>query len=998
MAFTHHFQEQERGHSPLIEASAQIQRTLIVGLGGTGGEIIKRLKRRLGRLGQSSTYIRFLSLDTDVRTWLATLQFPALEPRERVPLFHANPGHVLEKPHLYPTIQHLFFQGRKVDISLLADANGAGLMPVVGRSAFHLNAPTIYTKLQQALGDLQAIPNQPGGQPLTDEFRIYVVGSVAGGTGAGAFLETAVLIRHVFKSYKFQLIGLLALPEAFAPTLRGQQLDHQSRGNAYAVLKELQYLQDGPVYWDDPDTHTFQYMLNNDVRTITLTEKPFHILYMVDNQNQEGGALRNLTDIYEMAAQQLSVEIGSPFGAKFSSAQANDRAIMGLAPCPETGRPANISSLATAALAIPEEKLVRYCCRRYLKELVRERLIGAPVADRESEQAASAWIHAAGLEERGGHRNISRALLTDSREEREVTGSDFALDPEALLDKSVHEFLSALGAQEDHFAGQAQPAVKAMVERNLERLRGELTQKIQTLLNEAFAAGGLRGALTTRLAVDRELQAMAAELATQQSDDEAAREDAAARLDQHREELERKSGLLGGLFGKRKELMRLCGRLQADVMQVELDMLARTAALRLVESARTLLEEHRRKLEALDANLTRLVQTVEAELTQEQWVGDTGSTYALETEVIRPEQFPRYYSQFRPASPEAFFAGFGTEGSVLQALAGLEYGHVATMLTKAARELFADRVGRLNVVDVLKELYSRQEAFDLLDDLARRCQPFWTATPRGSGAFSDVFLIGSPGIRPGGEGAPVQAEPLLQEWVDSHAGAVGGGGLQSSPTYVALGSPGAVIFSRQTHGARLHYMRQILDYQEHYRMLQQQRGYPVHFKPCLEALPELRPDDEKATEAWALGVAYGMIACKTFGWVWALETEQRKDTEIPGGYKAVEMLCTGSLWDQAAEIASVGNKEIAPHSSRFLHATRSGALGQFGQRRDAVAAVERMVGIRLDAYGKQLVAAELTRYLQEVIHPRMKRAEEMEAATLTKEHAAIRRFMDRLNL
>lgn len=290
MAFMHQGAEElpERSGSPLVELNTHLQRTLVIGLGGTGCEVIKRLKRRLGRQGQASTYIRFLSLDTDVRSWVANLQFPALEPRERVPLYYANPENVLEAPQLYPTIQHLLHQGKRVDISLLADANGAGLMPVVGRIAFHLNASNICAQLQRALRDLQAIPSQPGGQPLTEEFRIYLIGSVAGGTGAGCFLETAVLARHVFRTFKYHLIGLLALPEAFAPTLRGQQLDAQSRGNAYAVLKEIQYLQDGPAYWDEPEARTFQFNLGGAVQTVSVNTRPFDILYVIDNQNQEG--------------------------------------------------------------------------------------------------------------------------------------------------------------------------------------------------------------------------------------------------------------------------------------------------------------------------------------------------------------------------------------------------------------------------------------------------------------------------------------------------------------------------------------------------------------------------------------------------------------------------------------------------------------------------------------------------------------------------------------
>jgi hypothetical protein len=987
VAFT---QASERTPSPLVETSAQIQRTMVVGLGGTGGEVIKRLKRRLRRQGQVSSFIRFISLDTDLRSGLATIQFPALEPRERVPLHYPNPENVLESPHLYPTIQHLFHQGKRVDISLLADGTGAGLMPVVGRAALHLNAGQVYGALQRALKDLQAIPAQPGGQPLTEEFRIYVVGSVAGGTGAGCILDTAVLIRHVFAQFKYQLIGILALPEAFVPTLRGQQLDAQSRGNAYAVLKELQYLQDGMTAWTDPETHTFQYQLGGDTRTIILRERPFDIMYLVDNQNQQGGALRNLTDIYEMVSQQLSVEIGSPFGAKFASAQANERAIRGLAPCPETKRPANISSLATAALVVPEEKLLRYCTRRYLSEAVRGRLLGTPS---EADQSATAWLLAAELEERGNHRMISRALLTDPKEHREITGGEYALDAEAMANASVAEFLGAAANQEDHFDSQALPAIRNMIDRNLERLRAALPARLTALIDDAFNAGGVRAALAARAAVDREVQAMATELAQRQNEDEAVRNEIDDRLADRHDELDRKSGLLGGLFGKRKELMRQICRLQSDWMQVEIDMAARTGALRLIEALRTALDEQRRRLEALESHLTRLQQTVDAELTQEQWAPDSGSTYALETEVIRAEHYPLFYDRFRPSTHEAFLAAAGNPSNS----ASPEYNTLVTRLTHAARSLFAEQIQSLNVVEVLGELYDRTHAYSLLDDLARRCQPFWTATPRGASAFSDVFLIGSPGIAPSGPGNPVHAEPFLQEWLDQHAGG-SALGIHSEPTYVALGNPGAIIFSRQTHGARLHYMRQILDYQEQYRMLQQQRGYPVHFKPCLEALPELRPDDEKATEAWSLGVAYGMIAAKMNGWVWAFDSEQRKDPETPGGYRTVEVLCTGSIWDLAAEIAPVEKGEVPAYSSRFLHATRSGALGQFGQRRDYIAAVEQMVGRRLESIGKQSLSLELTRYMEETIARRMKRAEEMEAATLTKEHGALRRFLDRINL
>lgn len=985
---------EERSHfGPLTETSTRIQRTMVVGLGGTGSEIIRRLKRRLAGREPFASRIRFLSLDTDIRAWLANVQFPALEPRERVPLYYNNPENVLESPHLYPTVQHLWQQGRRIDISLLAGGTGAGLMPVLGRVAFHLNATQICAAMQRALRDLQAIPSQPGGQPLTEEYRIYVVGSVAGGTGAGCFVETAVLLRHVMRSLTYSMVGLLALPEAFAPTLRGQQLDVQSRGNAYAVLKELQYLQDGPAHWEDPETYTFQLLLGGQVRSITLATKPFDILYVIDNQNQEGRSLRELTDIYAMAAQQLAVEIGSPLGAKFAAAQANDRAVMGLAPCPETGRPANLSTLATAALVIPTEPLLRYVTRRYLAESIREHLLGGAGAPGEAERQAAAWLLAAHLQERGAERQISQALLTDPTVGRELSGAEWSLDVGGAAGRTRADSLTALRAQEELFETEGLALARALVERNLKRLMAELPGQVSAMLEQAFTRGGLLAAAALREAVSRELAALCADLLRRVQEEEGIRADLRERLEAARAELENRSGLLGALFGRRRELIRLIGRLHEDLCQNELEMIARRAALKLAEAARAELDERRRSLEALQVHLSRLGKAVEAELAHGNWNRESGRLFALETEVIPPDRYGEYYRRLRPSSAEPFMAA-AAEGPALASLAGLSYGQLASRLGRAAREQFEEQVFQLNVVEVIAEQYSRAEAFALLDDLARRCQPFWTASPRGATGFSDVFLIGSPGMRSGEGSGPVSAEPLLQEWVDQHAGAAGG--LQSSPTYVALGAPGAIIFSRQTHGARLHYMRQIPEYQEHYRALLQQRGYPVHFKPVLEALPELRPDDERATEAWALSVAYGMVAAKSYGWVWALDTEEQKEPEN-GRYRSSRLLCTGSLWDLAAEIAPVRSREMAAHSTRFLHATRSGAAGQFGQRRVWVQEAEQMVVRRLETAGKHLVSAELARYLDEVISPRLQQ-EEAEVAALTREQVAIRRFLGRINL
>jgi eukaryotic-like serine/threonine-protein kinase len=82
--------------------------------------------------------------------------------------------------------------------------------------------------------------------PRTNQPRVYVITSLAGGTGGGMFLDLAYVIRSQLKSMGFaqpDTVGLFLLPGVDRNPARSLAL-----GNTYAALKELNHYSNGGLF------------------------------------------------------------------------------------------------------------------------------------------------------------------------------------------------------------------------------------------------------------------------------------------------------------------------------------------------------------------------------------------------------------------------------------------------------------------------------------------------------------------------------------------------------------------------------------------------------------------------------------------------------------------------------------------------------------------------------------------------------------------------------
>ncbi|HEX7679946.1 MAG TPA: tubulin-like doman-containing protein, partial [Thermoanaerobaculia bacterium] len=203
----------------------------MIGLGGTGKEVLLRLRRRLvERYGELSRlpFLQFMHIDTD-KTATAHEQYDLRagdDPLYEQVRFQANERVNLTIPggtakytdHLnqFPQIKRWFPGGGK--IASLGDlGEGAGQIRIASRLGFFdaTNFRNIGSRLKQCKDLLNAASVPQQANDLGFEFaanspRVFVIASLAGGTGSGTFLDIAFLVRQYFATG--ERVGMFLLP------------------------------------------------------------------------------------------------------------------------------------------------------------------------------------------------------------------------------------------------------------------------------------------------------------------------------------------------------------------------------------------------------------------------------------------------------------------------------------------------------------------------------------------------------------------------------------------------------------------------------------------------------------------------------------------------------------------------------------------------------------------------------------------------------------------
>lgn len=307
------------------DTSIDVRPTLFIGVGGTGMEVLLRLRRRIlnALWGPAGARVRveslpefpvaqFIQFDLDSsaviedgRAQADDLQYELVrfsDDEKVVEVLDAEKysrdEDALEK---YPHVKDWFpLSPRKLrELGNIDLTKGAGQIRALSRLYFFDKYARTRDKVRLKLRELKAGLSHErqlrrlGLTMESSKFRVVVVASVAGGTGAGAFLDMGWLARWLARAEvgAADVELMLLLPTGYA----GANKD-RTEANGYAALMELESAMRGNRghigRWDPYDRPE-------------LPREPYNEVYLVDTGNLARQHTKKVSDVHFMVADAL---------------------------------------------------------------------------------------------------------------------------------------------------------------------------------------------------------------------------------------------------------------------------------------------------------------------------------------------------------------------------------------------------------------------------------------------------------------------------------------------------------------------------------------------------------------------------------------------------------------------------------------------------------------------------------------------------------------------
>ena len=368
--------------------SHKIRRTICIGLGGTGKDVLMRIRRlivdKYGSL-DALPVVSFVHIDTDKAssnvTGLRTGNFyhgvdlrlsdaekvAATMSRVEVDNFvremKRQSSNYEGSPGVYKNIECWFPPQLLKDLKAI-DEGAKGIRPI-GRLAFFHNHRQIRNALQTAeqrtRGHESKLIQQ--GLIVDNELSIFLVGSLCGGTGSGIFLDTAYCLRGMYGDRGAQISGYLVIsPELYGDT-------PYMNANAYAALKELNY------YATAGTNFKAYYDLQN-LQFVEESRPPFEYVYLVSNRTARDYRILEKSKLCNIIAHKIYLDFAGQLSPMLR--EIRDDFLLPLIQLDEHPRP-NVQRYLTFGLAeiyFPRDIAVQVSLNRIKLKLVKYWLQG----------------------------------------------------------------------------------------------------------------------------------------------------------------------------------------------------------------------------------------------------------------------------------------------------------------------------------------------------------------------------------------------------------------------------------------------------------------------------------------------------------------------------------------------------------------------------------------------------------------------------------------------
>lgn len=315
---------------PAANVSTDIKPTVFIGLGGTGSQVLTRLRGRFYErynLPKGYPCMSFLWFDFDRHSPIKELD--AIKDKIK---FNEDEVHNIGvtrtdfEEYFNNPAQHRnvmsWIQPELAGINMPEE--GAGQYRPLGRLGFFHHYHRIVSKLSAATKRIQTAQIT---SEMQDKYGVtnydptqleyHVVCSIAGGTGAGTFLDMCFLLRHHPDFREGNIYLYLFLPPVFFSMTNNPEV----YANAYAALKELEFYcnrrdkRDRNVSTESTSGESFHDFIvdwdgSGEQR---IAGPPFNACYLIDNRTEGTGSISGdrKDDLFDMLAENLFMNFAS---------------------------------------------------------------------------------------------------------------------------------------------------------------------------------------------------------------------------------------------------------------------------------------------------------------------------------------------------------------------------------------------------------------------------------------------------------------------------------------------------------------------------------------------------------------------------------------------------------------------------------------------------------------------------------------------------------------
>lgn len=338
-----------------------IRPTLFIGMGGSGMKVLRQLRRlfvlKYGKVGLPC--VRYLWMDTDLEEILdggSVNELPGVKfsPDEVIDLSMNNADfqEIVGNPFKYKHIHNWIDSNVSGMPNLLA---GASQNRQAGRVSFFNKFSEISSRIDNVINTqlLTAATSRQmkdaeseGGMGIanynSDHLDIILVHSIAGGTGAGCFLDLCFLLRAKLSDHLWdagtQIISYALLPSVYYENAREEGRPQKTHANAMAALREIEFYSARRDLMERTDElglrhsrHDFRVnWMGGGSSQRPIIGPPFDIMYLVDRKTDASDLLgtdrSGQLEIFNMIAQRLYMNFSTAgFSTRLRSTTSNMR-------------------------------------------------------------------------------------------------------------------------------------------------------------------------------------------------------------------------------------------------------------------------------------------------------------------------------------------------------------------------------------------------------------------------------------------------------------------------------------------------------------------------------------------------------------------------------------------------------------------------------------------------------------------------------------------------